>query len=95
MSRLWGEFLGVDIWKLKQHAFNLKKELESAGWFKRFSIRKQLNRTLDEIDYQEGRLQFANRPYSFPTVHRRNCSKDYMICRCGCWATARENIFKL
>lgn len=55
--------------KLKSIALDLQIEIESdISWFKRRKLRRQLKAVMDEIDYQEGRKQFANRPYSKPPV---------------------------
>ena len=84
-------FFGPDVARLKQYAFELKEQLKFAGFFKRIAIRKKLLQVLDEIEYQEGRKQFANRPYSFPTALR--CAKDPMRCSCGCWVEVRDANF--
>jgi hypothetical protein len=86
---LWG---CGNIRKLKERAFELKKAMNSKWFFKRLSIRKQLREVLEEIEYQEGRKQYANRPYSFPTISMVGCRND-LSCSCGCWLiTRRESI---
>jgi len=81
---MFEEFLfGSNVTKLKEYALNLQEQYNEAGWFKRRSIRKRLMEVLDEIEYQEGRLQYANRPYSFSSARR--CTGDAMKCSCGCW----------
>ena len=76
---MFEEFLfGSNVTKLKEYALNLQEQYNEAGWFKRRSIRKRLMEVLDEIEYQEGRLQYANRPYSFPSA--RGCAGDAMKC---------------
>lgn len=92
MSDVFTEALfGQDVTMLKQYAFELKGQLRFAGFFKRKALRKKLLMILDEIEYQEGRKQFANRPYSFPTARR--CTKDPMRCNCGCWVDVRDANF--
>lgn len=102
MSNLWDEtFFGcVDVRKLKQKAYQLKNELDSTvgflSWFKKSKIKSKLIHILDEIDYQEGRLQFANRLYSKSSarVLIHGCAKNDS-CECGCWAIKRREFFKL
>jgi hypothetical protein len=102
MSDLWTEtFFGcVDVRMLKQKAYQLKDELDSItgffSWFKKNEIKSKLIHILDEIDYQEGRMQFANRPYSFPSasVRLKQCTND-INCQCGCWGKVRKEYFKL
>lgn len=86
--------------RLKEKAYELKKELDSThgllSWFRRLDLKLQLVEILNEIDYQEGRLQFANRPYSKPSagIKLRRCTDDNN-CRCGCWEIKRKEFFKL
>lgn len=91
-----GEFLfGPDVRKLKEYAFVLKTQYDQSGWFKRFGIKSQLVSVLDEIDYQEGRLQYANRPYSFSSLRKADCTGYSISCGCGCWENIRKKHFKL
>jgi hypothetical protein len=83
----------ASVAKLKEYALELKKQYDKAGWFKRRSIRNRLMEVLDEIEYQEGRLQYANRPYSFPSLRR--CTGDPMRCSCGCWRDVRDRFLNL
>ncbi|GED72333.1 hypothetical protein BRE01_60350 [Brevibacillus reuszeri] len=99
LSSLWGEFFGgVNVSKLKEKAYQLKEEMDSINgffsWFRQTELKSKLVRILDEIDCQEGRLQFANRPYSLPSARIRRCTNDNE-CQCGCWATKRKEFFKL
>lgn len=83
-----------EISRLKQYAYELKAKLNKAGWFKRIGLKIELVKVLDEIDYQEGRLQFANRPYSFPPARLRNEElKHDHSCKCGCWKAVRIGHF--
>ncbi|NBI31028.1 hypothetical protein [Chengkuizengella marina] len=83
---MWG------VPKLKQKAFKLKEEYDSSNWFKRTGIKNKLRHVLDEIEYQEGRKQFAN-IIALPGVKR--CSADPMKCECGCWQELRDKQFKI
>lgn len=102
MSDLWTEtFFGcVDVRKLKQKAYQLKNELDSTSgffsWFKRKAIKSKLIHILDEIDYQEGRKQFANRPYTNPpaSIKLKSCTND-INCKCECWVKVRKEYFNL
>lgn len=110
LSDLWCEsFLGhVDVKKLKQKAISLKQELDTLhtdfrgffGWGQTIilgnRLHSQLKQLLDEIDYQEGRLQIEKRPYSKPSarIMPHGCKKSDM-CECGCWALKRKEYFKL
>lgn len=61
----------VSLPKLKERSLKLHDDLLfDTGWFNCRRIRKELALISDEIDYQEGRKQFANRPYSKPTMLR-------------------------
>lgn len=80
--------------QLKDNAYELKNELIHSGWIKRFFIKPQLIKVLDEIDYQEGRLQFANRPYSFPRARRPNHKRN-IDSRYDNWANIRKDHFGL
>lgn len=81
----------MNVLKLKEQALRFHDELSNAkGFFARRKIRNRLAEILDEIEYQEGRKQYANRPYSFPTA--RKCTRDPMRCQCGCWLEARRRI---
>ena len=70
VATLWEEtFFGMDTARLKQEAVRLHLELEHAsGWLRRRKLRKQLMQVLDEIEYQEGRKQYANRPFTLPSA---------------------------
>jgi len=101
MSTLWGEmFGGANVAKLKEKAYEFKRELDSThgifSWYRKTEIKSKLIRILDEIDYQEGRLQFANRPYSKPSagIKLRRCTR-VNSCACGCWGNKREEFFRL
>ncbi|WP_064199149.1 hypothetical protein [Brevibacillus brevis] len=101
MSSLWNEFFsGANVPKLKAKAYELKAEMDLIqgffSWFQKASAKSKLVQILDEIDYQEGRKQFANRPYSKPSasIKRKRCTNDNE-CQCGCWAIKRKEHFKL
>lgn len=81
-----------DVAKLKIEALNIWDEMSIVGWLKRRRLRGLLKDLLNEIEYQEGRLQYANRPYSLPPARlpTENPHKDVPLshglsCRCGCW----------
>jgi hypothetical protein len=82
-----------NVTKLKEYALELQIQYHQSGWFKRRSIRERLMKVLDEIEYQEGRLQYANRPYSFSSARR--CTGDAMRCSCGCWLDVRKKLLSL
>jgi hypothetical protein len=86
--------LRANVKKLKEYAYELKEEYDQSSWFKRIGIKSRLTNVLDEIDYQEGRLQFANRPYSFPSVRIKGCNNS-ISCDCGCWEEVRVKHFNL
>jgi hypothetical protein len=87
--------LRPNVKKLKEYAYELKEQYDQSGWFKRIGIKSRLTIVLDEIDYQEGRLQFANRPYSFPSVRIKGCTGNSVSCDCGCWEEVRVKHFNL
>ncbi|MEK5417355.1 hypothetical protein [Paenibacillus sp. FSL L8-0708] len=87
----------VNVSKLKIEALDIRDEMNSAGFFKRRKLRSKLISVLDEIEYQEGRLQYANRPYSYPPAylptgdpHKRVPLKHDLSCKCGCWKATRK-----
>lgn len=110
MGDVWREafFGSIDVKRLKQRALLLKQELDTlqkdlAGlfpWRQKIVVsnrlRKEIKQILDEVDYQEGRLQFANRPYSKPSARIlvNGCTKSD-LCGCGCWGVKRKEFFKL
>ncbi|OMC93796.1 hypothetical protein BSK60_32690 [Paenibacillus odorifer] len=84
----------VNVVQLKIEALVIADDMNTAGFFKRIKLRAQIRQILDEIEYQEGRLQFANRPYSKPTAMlppkqgKRHPVHD-LSCACGCWRDKR------
>jgi len=92
---IWGEvFFGPDVRQLKERALQLHGQLQrGAGWLEKRRIRSQLVRVLDEIEYQEGRKQYANRPYTKPPAYPpgMGCKKT-LDCKCGCWIETRKAI---
>lgn len=84
---VWGEMLyRVSTKTLKTRALELRDEIEIKPKRK---LKKELKEILDEIEYQEGRLRYANRPYSFPTaklpVPGTKTIEHDLNCDCGCW----------
>lgn len=76
-----------NIAKLKVEAIDLADEIKTARLIKQFKLRRLLKRMLNEIEYQEGRKQYANRPYSKQTmVHPEGHTLN---CMCGCWKEKR------
>lgn len=91
-------FFELSVPELKANAYELKEQLSStSNWrlLKRVNIKMRLVQVLDEIDYQEGRKQFANRPFSFPTYRKSKEGCGSFSCRCGCWAEIRKKQFGL
>lgn len=86
------KYMRKSVSELKQHALFLGKKIKVVGWFREFMLRQELKQVLNEIEYQEGRLQYANRPYSFPSAvvvgpsyAVGNPYLHELPCRCGCW----------
>ncbi|ASA22622.1 hypothetical protein [Paenibacillus donghaensis] len=84
---VWGEMLYLVSTKtLKTKALELRDEIAIKSKRK---LEKELKEILEEIEYQEGRLQYANRPYSFPSarlpVPNMKKIEHNLNCDCGCW----------
>ncbi|SEN44856.1 hypothetical protein SAMN04487895_101563 [Paenibacillus sophorae] len=91
---VWGEMLyRVSTKTLKMRALELKDEIKVKPKRK---DKRELREILDEIEYQEGRLQYANRPYSFPSArlllpNKKKVDHD-LNCSCGCWIQVYNSI---
>ncbi|SMF88181.1 hypothetical protein SAMN05661091_4158 [Paenibacillus uliginis N3/975] len=82
---------------LKIEALNIHHEIQTQrkGFIQRIRLKRKLKILLNEIEYQEGRRQYANRPYSKPVIvqppARYESEAHTFGCQCGCWLETLES----